>query len=241
MTDDWVEATRSGRESRRLRETDALLLRVADAVVVCSRGLETSRGRVRPVHLVPNAVDVDRYRTPVARPGDLSAGEVALYAGTLHEDRLDVDLVVGTARALRDRGASVVLVGPNALTAENTAILEAQPNVHVLGARPWHAVPAYLQHADVLIVPHVVDGFTESLDPIKLYEYLAVGRPIASTPVAGFRERDGRGVAVARAEDFPEKVAGLIAEQPRTLPAEDVPTWDERVAAMLGILRELPA
>ena len=39
------------------------------------------------------------------------------------------------------------------------------------------SVPAYLRHADVLLVPHVVDAFTDSLDPIKLYEYRAGGRP----------------------------------------------------------------
>ena len=48
----------------------------------------------------------------------------------------------------------------------------------------------YLQHADVLVVPHVVTSFTDSLDPIKLYEYQAVGRPVVSTPVAGFRDAD---------------------------------------------------
>ncbi len=41
----------------------------------------------------------------------------------------------------------------------------------LLGARPSADVPAYLQHADVLVVPHIVTPFTDSLDPIKLYEY----------------------------------------------------------------------
>ena len=49
-------------------------------------------------------------------------------------------------------------------------------------------MPGYLQHADVVIVPHVVSPFTESLDPIKAYECLAVGRPTVATPVPGFRE-----------------------------------------------------
>ena len=42
---------------------------------------------------------------------------------------------------------------------------------------------AYLQHADVLVVPHLVNAFTDSLDPIKLYEYQAVDKPVISTPV----------------------------------------------------------
>ena len=39
--------------------------------------------------------------------------------------------------------------------------------------------------------------FTDSLDPIKLYEYQAVGRPVVSTPVAGFREVAGERIVVA--------------------------------------------
>ena len=65
-------------------------------------------------------------------------------------------------------------------------------------------MPAYLQHADVLVVPHVVTPFTDSLDPIKLYEYQAAGRPVVSTPVAGFRDAVDELVTVADAAAFAE-------------------------------------
>ncbi len=41
---------------------------------------------------------------------------------------------------------------------------------------------------DVCIVPHKVTPFTESLNPIKLWEYLAAGKPIVATDLAGFRD-----------------------------------------------------
>ena len=80
-----------------------------------------------------------------------------------------------------------MLLGPDALEATERSTLE-RAGVVLLGARPSAEVPAYLQHADVLVVPHVVTPFTDSLDPIKLYEYQAAGRPVVSTPVAGFRD-----------------------------------------------------
>ncbi|MFM9726349.1 glycosyltransferase, partial [Streptomyces scabiei] len=80
---------------------------------------------------------------------------------------------------------------PNALSPQNTARIAAEVNVDLMGPRPYRDVPAYICNADVLIVPHRVDGFTESLDPIKLYEYRAAGRPVVSTRVAGFRDEDG--------------------------------------------------
>lgn len=237
MTDDWVEAARGGREHARLRAADELLLRSAGAVVVCSEGLRASRGGKRPVHLVSNAVDVARYREATARPSDLPPGGVALYAGTLHEDRLDVELAARTGRALHDAGATLVFVGPNALSADNSARLQAEPGIAVLGGRPFHELPAYLQHADVLVVPHIVDRFTDSLDPIKLYEYRAVGRPIVATPVAGFR--DAEGVEARAGDAFADVVAQLATSRRDSAPALDVPDWSSRVAAMAEVIAGL--
>lgn len=235
MTDDWTAADRAPREHGRIVAADTELLRRCDAVVVCSTGLQRSKGAVRPVVLIPNAVDVQRYRRPSERPGDLPTGRVALYAGTLHEDRLDIELVLRTAEALTD--GAVVLLGPDALAPANTARLAAHPRVLLLGARPRDDVPAYLQHADVLLVPHVVDDFTESLDPIKLYEYLAVGRPVVSTPVAGFR--DAAGVDVVPADAFPAAVAGRLASWEASRADVRVPDWADRVAEVRDVLARL--
>jgi len=181
ITDDWTRAAASPRARRRVRANERRLFEDCGSVVVCSPGLATSRRAARPdLVVIPNAVDVDHLRAPQPRPDDLpepAEGPVAVYVGTLHTDRLDVDLVLQLAAARPD--LAVVLVGPDSLDAGAAARLAARPNVHRLGARPYASVPGYLQHADVVIVPHVVTPFTESLDPIKAYECLAVGRPTA--------------------------------------------------------------
>nr|WP_246301227.1 glycosyltransferase [Microbacterium immunditiarum] len=209
------------------------------AVVVCSTGLERTRSAERDVVLIPNAVDTARYRAPLPRPADLPPGPTAVYVGTLHEDRLDVDLVVRTAEAIAADGGSIVLVGPDALAPPNTELLTTHPDVNVLGPRPFREIPAYLQHATVLIVPHVVDAFTDSLDPIKLYEYRAVGRPIVSTPVAGFRELEGEGILLATRADFPLAVAAALRENAPALTVDDVPDWSDRVDQYAGVLEPL--
>ena len=83
------------------------------------------------------------------------------------------------------------------------------PSIHLLGARPYDQVPAFLQHADVVVIPHLVNPFTESLDPIKAYECLAAGRPTVATPVAGFREL-GPPVVIADRERFVEAVSAAL-------------------------------
>lgn len=239
ITDDWLEAARGKRENRRLVACEQTLMRTARAVVVCSPGLAASKGRVRPVELVANAVDVARYRAPVARPADLPERPVALYAGTLHEDRLDVDLCLASGRALAAVGGRLVLVGPDSLAAGSRARLETEPGVVLLGAKAATDVPAYLRHADVLVVPHVVDRFTDSLDPIKLYEYRAAGRPAVATAVAGFRDADSPAIQVAGSAGFPAAVVALVEPRRSDVVDPDVPDWSDRVAAMAKILATL--
>lgn len=240
ITDDWVEAERGGREHRRLEAADRALLGLSQEIVVCSPLLRDSKGAARAVTLIRNAVDVARYREPHPRPGDLPDVPVALYVGTLHEDRLDVDLVLETGERVAARGGRVVLVGPQALDERNSARLTASGTVTMLGARPKQSVPAYLQHAHALIVPHVVDRFTDTLDPIKLYEYLAVGRPVVSTDVAGFRdEKDAAGVTVVDRSRFADVVAESVGTWSATRAAADIADWSDRARQMSAVLARL--
>ncbi|MGI8759162.1 MAG: glycosyltransferase, partial [Acidimicrobiales bacterium] len=100
--------------------------------------------------------------------------------------------------------------------------------------RPYDDVPAYLQHADVIVVPHVVSPFTESLDPIKAYECLAVDTPTVATPVAGFRDRAGD-IVVAPRERFCDAVRTALAE-PQTRRRAAPPSWRERAEQFASVL-----
>ena len=239
ITDDWLAAERTPAEHERLvRDEQTLLSRCAE-VVVCSPTLAQTKGEDRPVTLVPNAVDVAAYRQPMPRPSDLPTGAVALYLGTIHPDRMDLALCAQTAKALVGRGR-LVLVGPAPLTPGEHDLLQ-EAGVVLLGAKDRRLVPGYLQHADVLVVPHVVTPFTDSLDPIKLYEYLAAGRPVVSTPVAGFREAAGGRISLADGNHFAAAVAEAVPATD-SFPvgvAADVPTWDDRVLQFRAVIDRL--
>ncbi len=237
ITDDWVEADRSPREHERIVANESRLMTACAVVVVCSTGLAATKSAIRPVEVIHNGVDADWYRRPQPRPADLPSTPTAVYVGTLHEDRLDVAASVEIGRELSAHGARLVFVGPNALSPRNAELLASADGVDVLGPRPHTDVPGYLQHADVLVVPHLVNEFTDSLDPIKLYEYQAIGRPIASTPVAGFREiAHEEGVAVAAAADLPQAIAAMIEAPPTQVGPFVAQDWSERVQAMADVI-----
>jgi teichuronic acid biosynthesis glycosyltransferase TuaH len=243
ITDDWLEVNVSDAQASRDRRHDELLVKTADEVVVCSPGLEARRGQNRAVHLITNGVDVEQLRRPQARPPDLPAGRVVLYQGTLKEDRLDIELCLAVAQSLAGRG-TLVFVGPVSLEPATVASLERAGAV-LLGSRSFDRLPAYLQHADVLVVPHRVSAFTESLDPIKAREFVALGRPTLSTPVAGFRQL-GPPVTVASASEFTSALHGLLAAPPvppgpgLAAPA-DLASWSAQARSFLDVLRAAQA
>ncbi len=240
ITDDWLEADRDEATLARLTRYEEVLMERTREVVVCSSGLERTKSARRPVTLLRNAVE-SATTEPAPRPADLPDGATAVYVGTLHSDRLDVDLCVATATALQTAG-TLVLVGPDALTPDERDRLD-RAGVRRLGVKDRREVPGYLQHADVLVVPHVVDDFTESLDPIKLYEYRAVGRTVVSTPVAGFREAAGAHTRIVDADDFPAAVRRSVPATDHfpTGADPDVPTWADRVAEMQEVLARVTA
>ena len=239
VTDDWLLADFPARQEARLRANDELLLERSGAVVVCSPDLARTRGDRRSVDLIPNGVDVELFRTPQDRPDVLPAGPVAVYVGTLHEWRFDVPLLEELAAALPD--VQIALVGPNSLGTTDAARLASFPNVHLVGPQPYDLVPGFLQHADVVVIPHLVNPFTESLDPIKAYECVAAGRPTVATPVAGFRDL-GDAVVVADRTEFVRVVSRVLdsADSADTeAPATAVASWRERAQAMAAVMRRV--
>jgi len=233
ITDDWLLAPFAARELERLRRLDKLALEQADEVVVCSEALAVSRSETRATTLIPNGVDVGHFRRPQPRPHDLPEPPVAVYVGSLHDARIDVELVEEVARALPH--GNVVLVGPDSLGNRSRRRLAETSNVVFLGARPYRVVPAYLQHADVVIVPHRVSPFTQSLDPIKAYECLAIDTPTVATPVAGFRDH-ADSFSVVRAADFAGRVAEILCDPPFVSGRSVPPDWEERALAFEGVL-----
>jgi teichuronic acid biosynthesis glycosyltransferase TuaH len=238
ITDDWLLAPMAPRQRQRLEGNERSLIEHSQAVVVCSPDLARTRGESRPVELIPNGVDLDLFGAVRPRPPDLPPAPVALYVGTLHTWRTDIELLLDLARARPD--VQVALVGPNSLPHEVTEQLEGVANIHVLGARPYDQIPAYMQHADIIVIPHLVNPFTESLDPIKAYECLAVGRPTVTTPVAGFREL-GAPIVVADRGTFVSAASSALAQAdppggPTPPVDETIPTWHDRAEAMASVM-----
>jgi teichuronic acid biosynthesis glycosyltransferase TuaH len=142
-----------------------------------------SVGPSGPSAVIPNGIDPDEWLAPGEAPHWFTAlpAPRLLYLGTL-DPRVEVESVAAVAKAY-PRG-SVVLAG-RCPDPEHYASVRALPNVTIAPPLDRAQVTALAAAADVGLIPHVRDAQTEAMSPLKLYEYLAAGLPVASVDLPG--------------------------------------------------------
>jgi glycosyltransferase involved in cell wall biosynthesis len=216
------------------------LLREADLVCATSSVLvELPRSLGARVLLLPNAVDLAAFRGPAARA---PRTEVRIgYVGALGP-WFDAEAVRAAALALP--GWRFRLAG----RVEDAAVaaLNELPNVELPGEIPFREVPGFLAGMDAALVPFKDSPLTRAVDPVKLYEALALGLPVVArrlpeterwaSPLVYLYETPEDFVLQARRaveEDSPERAA----ERRRAAEGE---SWNRRAAQLLGLMLESP-
>ena len=250
ITDDWEKAEQSPSLASEIRAQDGALGRRADAVIVCSPDLLASKEAKfrRPVHLIPNGVNAEHYRSvadaslPIPAAAQGWPKPVLGYTGTVHSQRVDAALVAALAE--RFPNGSIVLLGPNLLDAADQRRLAGIRNIFLPGPVPYREIADWMRAFDVCIVPHLVTTFTESLNPIKLWEYLAAGKPIVSTPVAGFRDFPELVRLADDADHFTAQVRAALEEGLALVAARQAEarkhSWTSRVDQIEAIIQSCP-
>jgi glycosyltransferase involved in cell wall biosynthesis len=193
------------------------LVRRADLLVVTAVTLaERYRALARRVEHIANGFDADRFAPEaVGRlPAELEGipRPILGFIGTLFPF-LDFELLEEVAARHPDR--SLVLVGPvEAGSTEAVERLARRPNVHHVGPQPQDAIPAFVAAFDVCLNVFKRSRVSDSVNPLKVYEYLAAGRPVVSSPMEALRREDaGRLVAFADgADEFSAQIERCLAE-----------------------------
>jgi glycosyltransferase involved in cell wall biosynthesis len=209
-----------GEAYRRVRESGRRVVAVAPAILE----------RIRPSGpsaVVPNGVDPDEWAAPGAAPAWFEAlpGPRLLYVGSL-ESRIDVAAIGRAAAAMPE--ASFVLVGP-LLDPALFEALRRLPNVSIRPPVARQEVVSLVAAADACLLPHLRNPLTEAMSPLKLYEYLAGGAPVAALDLPPIRNVSPR---VAIREDLTEAIAAALAlgrapeEERRRFAAEN--SWASR-------------
>ena len=235
--DDWRQHQWAG--GRSVTAGYRLAARVAELVLAVNADLLGEvRGRGAAA-VVANAIDPEPWRS--AAPDTSAVPELQRplvgYVGGI-QSRFDVRLL--RAVAARCPGMYFALAGR--VSSDFVAALRDLPsNVHLLGDLPHAHIPGLIAATDACIVPHVRDGLTRSMDPLKIYEYLAAGRPVVST-VPSPNPRLAPFVRCASgAEDFAAALTSEIAtddagRRAARSAAAGAETWSARVDQVLDLV-----
>jgi glycosyltransferase involved in cell wall biosynthesis len=222
------------------------LIRRADLVTVTAEKLlnDVTVIRTESVVLSPNAVDYQHFAAGrhVAGANDIAGlldpeRPVIGYYGALAE-WFDYELVkYSTLRT----GFQYLLIGLDYDGTVTKAGLDLCPDIHFIGPRDYQALPSYASVFDVATIPFCANRITEATSPLKLYEYMAAGRPIVTTDMRECRRY--RSVLIGRSrEEFVEQLyralelrrdAGYLAVLEREAKEN---TWSARVDQMLQCL-----
>ena len=200
-------ATASPAKLRRLDRREHRVWRHASAIVTVTQALAAEleqRHGARPnVFVVPDGARVDR---PPARPAP-GHPATAGYAGHLYPWK-GVDVFI---KALsRVPGLRGLIVGGHPQEADRQRIerlAEASGvagRLTITGLVPPGEVRRALEPATILVLPNTASAISERYtSPLKLFEYLAAGRPIVASDLPAIREvlTDGETAVLVRPDD----------------------------------------
>ncbi len=166
-----------------------------------------------------------------------------VFTGAITATKLDFGLLRGLARLRADW--TLALVGPVGVGDPGTDVsgLAGLPNVHLLGSRRYAELPAVLRGAAAGLIPYLRNEYTASVFPMKVYEYLAAGLPVVSTPLPALEGVTGIAFGTDAAETgarLDELIAadspGRRAERARLAAGH---SWDARLDQISAELKRL--
>jgi len=243
--DEYAEFPEHRGDADWLRAREAELCRESDLVFATSVGLYEKKRELNPehTHLVHNVGDFEHFRraaesqTKIPKDLDVLPRPIVGFVGAVSNYKLNVEWLLALAR--RHREYSLVVVGPVGVgdPGTNVEALKQEPNVHLLGHRPYDQLPGYVKGFDLAVIPYRINEYTAYSFPIKFFELLAAGSPLVVSELPALADywQDVR-VAVD-ADDFVRQceasLADPIAGRERRIALSAANTWEHRVERLM--------
>ncbi|MEO0130238.1 MAG: glycosyltransferase [candidate division WOR-3 bacterium] len=136
--------------------------------------------------------------------------------------------------------ATFLFIGPYK---EDIKRLLKYKNLFLLGPRPYSLIPYYINFFDICILPFKKDEVAYNSDPIKIYEYLALGKPVVSTPIGTSDDNLDELVYFARTdEEFIVNINKALKENNQFLQEKrreyifQNHTWEKRAETFIKVI-----
>lgn len=186
-----------------LRRREQQTLEASKAVICVSESLYTTyRQQKSSVHYVPHGVEFERFSSAALAgqaPPELKAipKPIAGYFGTLTGSN---DVALWEMCADKHKDVSFVFAGR--ITGGDYGALRARPNVYFLGPLPYERIPAICAGFDICMLAWKMSPWIRSCNPLKLFEYMACGKPVVSVAIEEARKYSDVISVASSAEEF---------------------------------------
>lgn len=223
---------------------DDLLMTKADIITASSKSLyENARRRgARNVHLVGNAVDMQHFKNvPAIIQKDLKdlKRPVIGYAGAI-SDWFDFELI--EKAAVRFPDVTFLFVGPiQPEMIYKSSILKKKDNIIFTGKKRYDELPLYISQFDVAIIPFKINALTSYVNPIKLYEYLAAGKPVVSSALPDIDEFKDIIYIANDHEEFMQSIKNALENEHKFDKYIDIirnNNWDKRAEQVTDLINK---
>jgi len=229
---------------RHLPELEPELIRKADVVVANSTWYAEYASGYNPAsHYIGQGCNIDLFDPGKvhARPAEMAgfASPVIGYVGALDSERLDERIIENVA--LANPAWNVVLVGPeDAFFAQSR--LHQIANIHFLGRKPLGQLPAFVASFDVCINPQLINTITRGNYPLKIDEYLAMGKPVVATRTQAMKLFGTYTYLADNPEEYPALIERALCEnnperQQDRMRFARTHTWDNSVLDLYRAIR----
>ena len=235
----------------RIERAEQRLCQAVNVVFTTAPELQASLASLNPhTHFFGNVADFDHFSRAWSNPGPCPEplrqlpSPRLLFIGAI--DAYKLDLPALTQLAQRRCDWTFVLVGPVGEADPSTDVkaLQACPNVHLPGPRPYDELPEWLAHCDVALLPLQRNSYTQNMFPMKFFEYLGAGRPVVATAIPSLQSFAGAAQLVEPSvEAFETAIGqclkGLGPSLETRLSLAQRHTYVSRSEGMLAVLAQL--
>ncbi len=245
--DDHAAQAGVDRNPTRVKEEEERIMQRADLICVTSKRLFHSKSKKgRNVKLVLNAGNTKLFSRPESQcPKELAKLQKPIIGsvGALDEYKVDFELLYRAAQAQPDW--SFVFIGSPIIDRKKKLLkkLASLQNVSLLGTIPPAQVPQFVHCFDVCVIPYRANKYNAASFPLKFWEFMATGKPIVVTGLPELREYVNLINYAKNERDFINGIRRAYrapeAGGRERIKAAEPHDWDNRVATLLKLIREL--
>lgn len=243
---DFIYEKSSQIRKNTIRIMEKELVNCADIIIAMTEGLRDRFKDLNPnVYYLPSAVDFEyfykKFSEDSKSPEDLKGIKKPILGMVGYLDATVTDLKLLEYLCVSRPDWSLVLIGPIFRDNSFFKALRKRDNVYYLGGKRHADIPSYIKFFDVCLVPYKKNNFMQNVSPLKLYEYLALGKPVVSTNFFKKDTYDGLIETADTKEDFLTCIEKLLLEEDsgrikRRLDLARENSWDKRLETVSRLI-----